>query len=275
MDTKDLQGFLRSGPVDGLLPWKVQLEAASRFGLSLAEVEETALVMRLTPRRYQRNQMALSVEDQLQLFRSRAAVIGCGGLGGYLVEELARLGVGKLTLVDPDVFEENNLNRQLLSTPALLGEPKVNAAKARVAEVNPAVTVFAYQTAFSTANGRQLLSDCSVVIDGLDSLPVRRELAALCRDLAIPMVHGAIAGWYGQVTTQLPGKDLSSLLPPPAVAERGIEEQLGNPAFTPAVIAGLQIAETVKVLLGRGEPLSQRALFVDLLRMEFNELAYR
>ena len=84
--------------------------------------------------------------DQLRLFRSRVAVIGCGGLGGYLIEQLARLGVGTLVLVDPDVFEEHNLNRQLLSSPAHLGIPKVDVARERVAAINPAVTVEPHRT---------------------------------------------------------------------------------------------------------------------------------
>jgi molybdopterin/thiamine biosynthesis adenylyltransferase len=275
MDAHGLREFLKGSAVDGLLPWTAQLEAGRRFGASPAEVEESALVSGLLPRRYQRNRTTLSVEDQLRLFHSRVAVIGCGGLGGYLIEELARIGVGTLVLVDPDVFEEHNLNRQLYSTPVLLGAPKAEAARARVAEVNPAVTVQAHRAAFSASTGRELLTGCSAVADGLDSAVVRHELAVLCAEMSIPLVHGAIAGWYGQVTTQLPGSGISPLLRQVAGAGRGIEAELGNPSFTPAAIASLQIAEVVKVLLGRGKPLAPRALFLDLLNMEFNQLTYR
>ncbi len=271
MATLGLREFLASRVEGDLLPWSSQLEACERFGLSTPATELAALEAGYLPSRYRRNRTTLSVEDQLRLFRSRVAIIGCGGLGGYLVEELARLGVGSLVLVDPDVFEEHNLNRQLLSSVARLGTPKVRAGRDRVTEINPAVTVAAHQVSFGAANGRTLLSGCSAVVDGLDNVLVRRELAGLCRDLDLPLVHGAIAGWYGQVTVQMPGGDITPWLRA-SPEGKGVETRLGNPSYTPAVIASLQVAELAKVLLGRGKPLDGRVLFVDLLNMKFEEL---
>src|SRR6266567_2964839 len=114
---EELHRFLREHAEGDLLPWLAQNAAAERFGFSLAHVEETALAAGFLPARYQRNRQAISVNQQLTLFRSRVAVIGCGGLGGYVIEELARLGVGTIIAIDPDVFEEHNLNRQILSSP--------------------------------------------------------------------------------------------------------------------------------------------------------------
>jgi molybdopterin/thiamine biosynthesis adenylyltransferase len=273
MSADPIREFLTCRAEGDLLPWAAQCEASSHFGRSLADIEVTALGLDLLPGRYRRNRETVTVPDQLRLFRSRVAVIGCGGLGGYLVEQLARLGVGTLVLVDPDVFEEHNLNRQLLSSPAHLGTAKVDVGRERVAAVNPAVTVVSHRVAFSSENGRELLGGCSAVVDGLDNVLVRRELAATCRELGIPLVHGAIAGWYGQVAVQLPGDDLSPLLRPTA-AGKGVEAKLGNPSFTPAVIASLQVAEVTKVLLGRGTLLSGRALFVNLLDMQFDEIRH-
>lgn len=273
MPLSAVQQFVKSRAEGDLVPWSVQLEASRRFDVSLAAVELGALEAGLLPVRYQRNRVTLSVQDQLALFRSRAVVIGCGGLGGYVVEELARLGLGHLVLVDPDVFEEHNLNRQLLSTPDLIGAAKAEAARARVAAVNPAVTVSAHRVAFSSGNARELLAGCSIVVDGLDNVLTRRELAAACREMSLPLVHGAIAGWFGQVSVQLPGGDLSPLLRPTSEG-KGVETTLGNPSFTPAVVASLQVAEVVKVLLGRGKPLAGRVLLTDLLDMRFEEIAY-
>jgi hypothetical protein len=118
MATDGLRAFLADRLDGDLVPWSVQREGAERFGKSLAEMESAALEAGFLPGRYRRNRETVSTADQLRLFRSRVAVIGCGGLGGYVVEQLARLGVGTLVLVDPDVFEEHNLNRQLLSSPA-------------------------------------------------------------------------------------------------------------------------------------------------------------
>jgi molybdopterin/thiamine biosynthesis adenylyltransferase len=274
MSADPLREFLRCRAEGDLLPWKAQCEAAAAFGKSLGEVEAAALSCELLPGRYRRNRETVSTADQLRLFRSRVAVIGCGGLGGYLVEQLARIGVGELVLVDPDVFEEHNLNRQLLSSPALLGMAKVDAARERVAQINPAVAVRACPEAFWRGNARELLGGCAAVLDGLDNVLVRRDLAAMCRELGVPLVHGAIAGWYGQVSVQLPGADLSPLLRASSANGKGVEAQLGNPSFTPAVVASLQVAEATKVLLARGTPLAGRTLFVNLLDMHFEEILH-
>jgi len=274
MSADPLREFLTSRAEGDLLPWQAQCEASRLFGRSLADVEGAALGWELLPSRYRRNRETVSLADQLRLFGSRVAVIGCGGLGGYLIEQLARLGIGTLVLLDPDIFEEHNLNRQLLSSPAHLGAAKVDVARERVAAVNPAVRVVSQQVAFSRDNGRELLAGCSAVLDGLDNVFVRRELSTVCRDLAIPLVHGAIAGWYGQVAVQLPGADLLPLLRPTSANGKGVEAKLGNPSFTPAVIASLQVAELTKLLLGRGTSLAGRALFVNLLDMQFDEIRH-
>ena len=253
----------------GLLPWVVQCALAERYGLTLADVESQALALGLLPARYQRNRQTISVAQQLRLCRSRVAVIGCGGLGGYLLEELARLGVGTLVAVDPDIFEEHNLNRQLLATPANLGHSKVAAAVARIGAVNPAVTVIPHQCAFGPENGRELLGGAQVVLDALDSIPARLALDAACAELGLPLVHGAIGGWYGQVATLLPGDPTLSHLYRRPGESRGVEQQLGNPAFTPAVIASLQVAETCKLLLDLPSPLRHAVLTIDLQAMDF------
>jgi molybdopterin/thiamine biosynthesis adenylyltransferase len=268
----ELDDFITAAATADLFPWTAQVATAERFGLTLAQVEEAALQCGLMPARYQRNRQTITVDKQLRLRRSRAVIIGSGGLGGYLVEELARLGVGNLVVVDPDIFEEHNLNRQILSSPALLGKPKAAVAAERVAEINPAVTVTPLQTAFSRENGREILARADVVMDGLDSIATRLELADLCRELSIPLVHGAIGGWYGQVASQLPGDDISPSLFGSWSEPQGIETRLGNPSFTPAVVASLQVAEACKILLCEGEALRNRMIFVNLLDMEFDEV---
>jgi molybdopterin/thiamine biosynthesis adenylyltransferase len=253
-----------------LLPWKRQVEAAERFGVTVAEVEEVALERGILPARYQRNRTIINVSDQLALFRSCVAVIGCGGLGGYVVEELARLGVGKIVVIDPDVFEEHNLNRQLYSAPANLETAKVAAAAKRIGEINPAVTLVPIHAAFSPENGAELLGGCQVVVDALDSIQVRLELADACTAMDIPLVHGAIAGWFGHVATQLPGDDTVRTIYRSWKGGKGIEQTLGNPSFTPAVVASLQVAEVCKLLLGQGTPLRGRQLTIDLFSMEMH-----
>lgn len=264
--------YLMAVQNDGLVGTSCQKEACRKFGVSFAEVENEILSLGLFPARYQRNRKTISNQGQLTLFKSCVAVIGCGGLGGYLIEELARLGVGRILAVDPDVFEEHNLNRQLLSTMDNLGLPKVEAAARRVAEINPAVELVPLRKAFGKENGRELLSGVTVAVDALDNVTTRMELAVACKETGTPVVHGAIAGWYGKIATQLPGDDISLWLASASGGEKGVETRLGNPSFTPAVVASLQVAEVCKIILALEGALSGRMLVANLLDMEFEEI---
>ena len=264
--------FLHTQATGGLISWQTQQQAAARFSLSLADVETAMLEAGLLPARYQRNQQMISTPQQLQLRRSRVVVIGAGGLGGYILEQLARLGVGQIDPIDDDVFEENNLNRQLFSSPAKLGRVKVEAAAERIAEINPAVICKPTRVRFEKTNGSALLCGADCVVDAVDNVTARLDLGAVCNDLGIPLVHGAIAGWYGHVATIYPGEQSLQAIYRHWNGGKGIEQQLGNPAFTPAVAASLQVAEVCKVLLGQGRPLRNRQLHLNLLDMEIEPI---
>lgn len=272
VEMENLFDFLQDHADGGLVSWQLQREAAERFARSLADVEEVILASGLLPARYQRNQRMISTAQQLQLFRSRVVVVGAGGLGGYILEQLARLGIGQLVSIDADVFEENNLNRQLLSTPAKLGEAKVEVAAERIGEVNPAVTLKPVRELFSKANGAALLADVDCVVDAVDNMTARLELEAVCEELGVPLVHGAIAGWYGHVATVFPGDRTLQKIYRHWTGGKGIEQQLGNPSFTPATAASLQVGEVCKVLLGQGALLRNRKVSFNLLDMEFDEV---
>jgi molybdopterin/thiamine biosynthesis adenylyltransferase len=273
MDT--LKRFLEGHAAGDLFPWHRQLEASQRFGLTMAETEEAILAHGLLPARYQRNRTTIPQAGQRELFHSQVAVVGCGGLGGYVIEELARVGIGRIVAIDPDVFEEHNLNRQLLSTPACLGTAKVQAAARRVGEVNPAVTLLPLRKAFSRDNGGELLAGCQVAVDCLDAIASRLELADACSGAGVPLVHGAIAGWYGQLTTQFPGEATLQAVYSSRSGGPGVETSLGNPSFTPAVVASLEVAEVCKLLLGQGTTLRGRQLIVDLKSMEFTVISLK
>jgi molybdopterin/thiamine biosynthesis adenylyltransferase len=269
-----MRDFLRAMADGDLLSWHHQRFAANYFGITVAQVERIALDIGLLPARYQRNRKTLSVKDQAKMFRSHVGIIGCGGLGGYVIEELARIGVGRITGIDPDVFEEHNLNRQLYSTPENLGRAKVEAAQERVSNINPAVTFVPKKVAFSKLNGFDLLQGADVVVDALDNISVRMELAEVCAELDVPMVHGAIGGWYGHVATQFPGENTLRKIYSRSIQSKGIETGLGNPSFTPAVVASLQVSEVCKILIGHGTTLSNRKLHINLLDMEMEEIRY-
>jgi molybdopterin/thiamine biosynthesis adenylyltransferase len=219
-------------------------------------------------KRYERNMMTLSPEENAKLATFKVFVAGCGGLGGYVIEELGRLGIGHITAVDGDVFEESNLNRQLLSTVALLGKSKAETAKQRMLEVNPDVEVTPIHIMIDDDNCPELIRGHDLVIDALDNMGTRKVLERACEKEGIPMVHGAIAGWYGQVSAIFPGDRVMEKLYP-TDAQKGIEAQLGNPAFTPAAIASVEVAEGLKILLGRGNILRNKLLSLNLLDHEY------
>ncbi len=269
----DIHNELKKAAREGFVRAAELRRIAASAGIDPASAERAALEAGIVPERYRRNGATISIEQQLKLLDSTAAVIGCGGLGGYVVEELARLGVGRITAIDPDVFEEHNLNRQLFSDEPSLGRPKVESAAARIALVNPAVKIVPLYERFTADSAERQLSGSAVVVDALDSVPVRRELAAACTRLGIPLVHGSIAGWFGQVAVQYPGESTLEELYAGYKGERGIEERLGNPAFTPAVVASLETAEACKIILGIESDLRRRVLMIDLLAMSFETIS--
>lgn len=214
---------------------------------------------------FARNLGSLTEAQQLLLQGRRVAVIGCGGLGGHVIEQLVRIGVGRLHLFDPDVFTPSNCNRQLNALLATLDRNKAEVAVNRAMAIHPYVTAQAYGCDFRAVADEDALR-VDVVVDCLDNIRARRDLAVLCARRAMPLVHGAVNGWYGQVGVLLPGSDLIDRLypartvtgPPPPVL-----------ACTVAVVASLQVAETVKLLLGLPSALGNGWLHIDLQEMDF------
>lgn len=240
-------------------------QVAAESAVRLRELEVTALRDRVLPSRYARNLGTIGWEGQIALLQSTVGVVGIGGLGGWIVEGLARMGVGRLILIDSDTFEENNLNRQAFCTEANLGQPKVEEGRKRVTAINAAVEVVTHQVRLSgTPMMVELLGGADVVVDALDALPTRLDLQQAARQLAVPMVHAAIAGYVGQVMTIFPNDPgLLGLYGEGPIPEHGIEVKWGNPAATPMMVAAWQIHEVVKLLAVRGKPLRHRMLFMD------------
>lgn len=223
--------------------------------------------------RYRMNMNTISSEEMLLLKEAKACVVGCGGLGGHVIELLARLGIGHLVVVDGDVFSPSNLNRQLLCTEANLGQNKAREAVNRVREINGEITIEGHALFMDKDNAESLVSGCNLVVDALDNVASRLMLEDACTEKNIPLIHGAIAGWYGQVALVMPGSGLlKKLYGDPAV--KGEESTLGNPSFTPACIASIQVAECVKVLLGKDSLLANGMLQVDLLAGNFDVIGF-
>ncbi|HOE35166.1 MAG: HesA/MoeB/ThiF family protein [Chloroflexi bacterium] len=225
----------------------------------------------MQPQRYLRNLLSISPEEQARLAECRVLVVGCGGLGGFVLEYLGRLGVGFLRVVDPDTFNEGNLNRQLLSSSLNLGKPKVLAAQQRMQAVNPLARVEGHQTLLTEENAAELLSDCQLAVDCLDTIPARRTLQKACAEAGLPLVHGAVGGWLGQVCVVRPGENLLDLIYPEPSVEHGEEYEQGTLSFSAGMVAAVQAAETAKLLLGK-PGLRGELLVLDLLNASFQRL---
>ncbi len=254
------------------------MEAAADFGCSVRAVHESALGAGICPHRYVRNRETVSMEEQLRLVRSCVAVVGSGGLGGQVLLLLARMGIGFLVAVDSDRFDETNLNRQALSSVPDLDRPKCEVAVRVLEEVNPGVEVRAHPVQMDDTNAQEILAGSNVIVDALDNVPDRFCIQAAARSLKIPLVHGAVAGFEGQLMTIFPEDKGFSLLYGTAHEERHPEKSpealLGVPAVTPSLVASLQVMEVVKILLNRGTPLRNLMVHVDLEAAEMNRFSF-
>ncbi|NLC51066.1 MAG: HesA/MoeB/ThiF family protein [Firmicutes bacterium] len=262
-----------AGEVYYKLGLKETHQLAKAFKVSVKEVEIAALEEKTIPERYQRSMGITGIEGQKLLLQSRAVVVGAGGLGGLVIELLARMGIGTLIIVDGDTFSESNLNRQILCTENNLGESKAKVAAQRVRELNSAVEAIAYAERATEENLATILAGADVALDCLDNLPSRHLLQKECRRLGIPMIHGAIAQYMGQVLTIFPEDKGIETLYPDRNMERGVEVLLGNPAATPAMIAAWQVQEAVKILIGEKDLLRNRMLYFDMKNCRVNTIS--
>jgi len=217
--------------------------------------------------RYLRNIPALSEEECLLLRRKRVLIVGCGGLGGNLISIFSRIGIGELRIVDGDVFEATNLNRQLFSEIPVLGQNKARVAAERIRRIDPDIAVEAVEDFLTEENAPQLLRDRDIVVDALDNIPCRRILAAACEKAGLPLVYGAISGWIAQAALSMPGDKLVEKLYP----EDTVVRDKSVLSFTPALCAAIQAALCVKYLTGR--PVETGKIFYfDLLDQEFEAI---
>jgi molybdopterin/thiamine biosynthesis adenylyltransferase/rhodanese-related sulfurtransferase len=231
--------------------------------------------------RYSRHLLIPEVGEtgQLRLLQSKVLLIGAGGLGSPASLYLAAAGVGRIGIVDADVVDESNLQRQIIHSTERLGNSKVESAKQTIEALNRDVEVVAYNERLSSENVERILADgWDLIVDGADNFPTRYLVndASIWHD--VPVVHGSIYRFEGQVTVFRPGagpcyRCLFPAPPPPEFAPSCAEG--GVLGVLPGIIGSLQTSEALKLLLGIGEPLVGRLLLFDALTAEFNEVAIR
>jgi molybdopterin-synthase adenylyltransferase len=240
---------------------------AAFFGVARREVEAAALKAEVVPQRYLRNMGSLGFGGQLKLLQSAALLLGSGGLGGTIAQLLARMGLGKLIIADGDSFSEDNLNRQAFSLEENIGARKVQAARQSVSRINAATQVEVFDGFVKETEISSLLQGVQVAIDALDNMPSRFMLERACKEAKVPLVHGAVAGFSGQIMVIFP-EDLGFQAiygNAQNTPEKGIEIELGNLAGIVSAVASLQVQEVIKILTGIGRPFRNRLLFLDSL----------
>ncbi len=221
----------------------------------------------------------IGVQGQRRLLDAQVLLVGAGGLGSPAALYLAAAGIGRLGIVDDDVVDESNLQRQVLHSTAALGEPKVESASRRLRGLNPDVEVSPYGERLTPDNVDGILEEgWDVVVDGADNFPTRYLLNDASVWHGVPVVHGSIFRFEGQVTVFKPGtgpcyRCLFPEPPPPELAPSCAEG--GVLGVLPGVIGSIQGAETLKLVLGIGEPLIGRLLLYDALAASFDEVAVR
>jgi molybdopterin/thiamine biosynthesis adenylyltransferase/rhodanese-related sulfurtransferase len=231
--------------------------------------------------RYSRHLLIPEVgeQGQLKLLDSRVLLVGAGGLGSPASLYLAAAGVGKLGIVDADVVDASNLQRQIVHSTERLGEHKVDSAKRTVEALNPDVQVVPYRERLTSENIDRILGEgWDVIVDGADNFPTRYLVndASIWHD--IPVVHGSIYRFEGQVTVFAPGEGpcyrcLFPSPPPPELAPSCAEG--GVLGVLPGIIGSLQANEALKLALGAGDPLIGRLLLFDALETRFDEMKLR
>ena len=230
--------------------------------------------------RYQRHLLLPEVGEagQLKLLTAKVLCLGAGGLGSPAALYLAAAGVGTLGIVDMDVVDESNLQRQILHSYSRIGQHKVDSAKETINELNPDVNVETHPVRLDASNREEVISKYDLVIDGTDNFPVRYMLNDASVKLGIPVVHGSIFRFEGQVTVFDPQngptyRDMVPEPPPPELAPSCAEA--GVLGVLPGIIGCLQALEAVKMILDLGDTLIGRLLTFDATEMSFREFKLR
>ena len=230
--------------------------------------------------RYQRHILLPEIGEagQIKLLESKILCLGAGGLGSPAALYLAAAGIGTIGIVDMDVVDESNLQRQILHNQSRLGEPKVDSAKKTLTELNRDVNVVTYDLRLDASNVESIISDYDVIVDGTDNFPVRYMLNDASVKLGIPVVHGSIFRFEGQVTVFDPKngptyRDMIPEPPPPEFAPSCAEA--GVLGVLPGVIGSLQALEAIKLVLELGDSLVGRLLTFDASEMTFREYKLR
>jgi len=211
---------------------------------------------------FKNNTGILSKTDLTFISHHKGIIVGVGGLGGNVANNLVRLGIGELLLIDFDTFDLSNLNRQLFSNHNNIGSSKVNVLHERLTEINPLCIINILEKRIEDV-AIDIMSGYDFIIDAVDTPKTKVLISDIADKLQLPLLHGSCAGWYGQVGWILPGCKLINETY--GNNESGLEKELLNPSFTPSVIAGVMCSEYAKFVKRDKETVINEFVLIDIL----------
>lgn len=214
---------------------------------------------------FSKNMDFFTSQQAAQIEHAKVAVIGVGALGQMTAHQLARSGFKQLILVDKDHMAQSNFNRQFYADNTTLGQSKVEVTKTKLLDINPEMSVKVYDTFLDEGNGPLLIDKADVIVDCVDDIATKKYLEKLACQLNVPLIHGAVEGWFGQVASVFPGEHTVSKLYP---SEKN--QSVTALMVTVSTVSALQVGEVIKVITGMGEVIRKKVLFIDLMNNDFS-----
>ena len=249
------------------LPDQTFQDRAAKSGCSVAQEVAKAIENGEMPRRYQRNAQALRPHEQARLAMAKVLLVGCGGIGGYVLEFLARAGVGTILVCDPDRIEQNDSNRHILATSGTLGQPKVQAARERASEANPLVAIEPFPEEFHAG----MFQGVGIAVDCLGGAAHRSALQAMATAANTPLVSAGVSDWTALLSTTWPGETgLGEFM---NERENSKDFTPGIPSPAVGLAASLQAAEVIRIITGMPSALRGSLLVADLAEMRFSSIS--
>lgn len=214
----------------------------------------------------------ISSDDKAKIEHIHIAILGLGGLGGYLLEYALRLYLFKrITVIDYDSFEKSNLNRQVISSEKNIGHKKIDEARKRVSEINSQCSIKYFDELFDESNAYLVLQNVDIVLDAFDNIEGRIIARNTCDDLNIPFIYGSVYSFYGMVSTIMPKNKTLSVIYSNYKEHFDIKKDTFS--FIPPLVASIQMSEAIKLILGKGDILENKILTINTLQNKYTTLS--
>ncbi len=216
--------------------------------------------------------MTLIISEKEKIENTHIAILGLGGLGGYILEYALRLGFKHISIIDYDIIEESNLNRQILSSEKNIGNKKIDVAIKRAESINSKATINYFHEKFDESNSYKILKNIDIAFDGFDNLESRIIAVESCEKLNIPFIYGSVYSFYGMVSTIMPKNNTLEIIYKNYNAKK-YETQNETVSFLPPLVASIQMSEATKLILGKGDIFENKIFTINTLENKYNTLS--